>query len=237
MAALTFPNVACRALMFCASSKKPISLSCCSCDAYASSGGVASATGFCAPPMSAAKGFAAPAPPPPAPGIPMPGITPLPWSCVIARCICIIARRLSGLVICRRNSGLVSCSRIPGAASSIARIRGSESIMCCITAGLDIMLCIMLAIAGLDRMASIWDIIWSGVAFPIPPIPIGKPPRPGRPAGAGAEGDPAPETALGAHGLGSGLVLGLPPAPGAAAAPGAAVPSFAPKSAANGLSA
>ena len=46
------------------------------------------------------------------------GITPLPWSCVIARCICIIARRLSGLVICRRNSGLVSCSRIPGAASA-----------------------------------------------------------------------------------------------------------------------
>mmetsp|Transcript_10160 Transcript_10160/g.41890 ORF Transcript_10160/g.41890 Transcript_10160/m.41890 type:complete len:250 (-) Transcript_10160:1090-1839(-) len=249
MAALTFPNVACKALMFCASSKKPMSLSCCSCDAYASSGGVASATGG-APPMSAANGFAAPAPAPtpddpapPAPGIPMPGgITPLPWSCVIARCICIIARRLSGLVICRRNSGLVSCSRIPGAASSIARIRGSESIICCITAGLDIMLCIMLAIAGLDRMASIWDIIWSGVTFPIPPMPIGAPPRPGRPAGAGAEVDPAPEPALGAQGLGSGLVLGLPSAAGAAAAaaavaPGAAFPSFAPKSAANGLSA
>ena len=46
MAADTFPNVACSALMFCASSKKPMSFSCCSCDAYASSGGRESAAGI-----------------------------------------------------------------------------------------------------------------------------------------------------------------------------------------------
>mmetsp|Transcript_11436 Transcript_11436/g.53193 ORF Transcript_11436/g.53193 Transcript_11436/m.53193 type:complete len:312 (+) Transcript_11436:312-1247(+) len=254
MAADTFPNVACSALMFCASSKKPMSFSCCSCDAYASSGGRESAAGIAGipgipgipPPINAANGFAAPAAPGAPPGMPPGGITPLPWSCAIARCICIIARRLSGLVIRRRNSGSASCSRMPGAESSMARIRGSESIICCITCGLDIIPCIMLAIAGLLSMASICAIICSGfplppIGPPKPPIPAGIPPRPGKPPGAGAAADPAPVPALGAHGLGSGDVFGLPPAPGAAFAAGSLPGTFAgllaPKRAAKGLSA